>query len=39
LKFRDESGYWWSQCLVCAGHYNLHLEETPENYDPELGWF
>lgn len=32
-------GYWWSQCLVCAGHYDAQLNDTPGNYDPKLGWF
>jgi len=29
----------WSQCLVCSGYYDSDLNETPENHDPDKGWF
>lgn len=29
----------WSQCLVCSGHYDADWNRTPENHDPEKGWF
>jgi len=32
-------GRWWSQCLVCAGHYDKNLVSTPENFDKTKGWF
>lgn len=29
-----------SQCLVCSGFYDAEtLKETPENHDPNKGWF
>ena len=39
FKVQTESGYWWSQCLVCAGYYDKDLNETRENFDPSKGWF
>lgn len=40
FKVCDDKGYWWSQCLVCAGYYNpATLEETPELFDRAKGWF
>jgi hypothetical protein len=46
FKVCDKGGYWWSQCLVCAGYYNADLTLKPigangrdPDYDHELGWF
>jgi predicted nucleic-acid-binding Zn-ribbon protein len=33
------SGYWWSQCLVCAGFYDEDLNYTEEAGDRNKGWF
>lgn len=35
----DQARGWESQCLVCSGYYDKDLNETPENHNPELGWF
>jgi len=32
-------GAWHSQCLVCAGSYDAHLNLTPEHYDRSKGWY
>lgn len=37
-KLFDDKGA-WSQCLVCSGFYDKDLSETPENHNPEKGWF
>jgi hypothetical protein len=40
-KFENEKGS-WSQCLVCAGLYDLRggkLIDTLESFVPERGWF
>lgn len=39
FKVQDETGYWWSQCLVCAGAYDAELNPTPGSYNREKGWF
>jgi len=39
FKVTDEKGNCWSQCLVCSGYYDTDLNETPDNHDPEKGWF
>ena len=40
FKFADAQGYWWSQCLVCSGAYDRPGGTyTPENHDPNAGWF
>lgn len=46
FKVGDASGYWWSQCLVCAGYYNEDLTVKPigadginPDYDRNAGWF
>lgn len=39
-KVVDEDGNDWSQCLVCSGYYDPKtLAETPDNHNPEKGWF
>lgn len=45
-KVEMGDGYWWSQCLVCAGYYAQGLKngkpiyrETPEKFNDEKGWF
>lgn len=46
FKVGDANGYWWSQCLVCAGYYNPDLTVKPvgadgknPDYDRNAGWF
>jgi hypothetical protein len=39
FKVCDSEGYWWSQCLVCSGYYDSELNETPNNWDRDKGWF
>jgi hypothetical protein len=39
FKIYDSEGMAWSQCLRCAGWYDANLDETPENYDSQKGWF
>jgi hypothetical protein len=39
FKVCDEGGYWWSQCLVCAGAYDKDYNHTPKNFDRTKGWF
>lgn len=39
FKIGDDSGYWWSQCLVCAGYYTKDLKVIDEKMKPEGGWF
>jgi predicted nucleic-acid-binding Zn-ribbon protein len=34
----EMDGYWWSQCLVCSGHYDAQLQKTT-GHDPKKGWF
>jgi len=34
-----QKGAWWSQCLVCAGYYDVDLNETPDSFDTLKGWF
>lgn len=38
-KVMLSDGMWRSQCLVCAGYYDKDLNETPQNYAQEKGWF
>ncbi len=38
FKILTKAG-WWSQCLVCSGHYDKDLTSTPENHKPLKGWF
>jgi hypothetical protein len=39
-KVCDERGRWWSQCLICSGHYRaVSLDENPANHNPKAGWF
>jgi hypothetical protein len=39
-KVTDANGNDWSQCLVCAGHYDKQtLEITLETFDEKKGWF
>lgn len=35
----ETDGHWWSQCLVCSGYYDKDLNETPDNWDRNKGWF
>jgi len=39
FKVCDDNGHWWSQCLVCSGCYDKDLKPTPDNHDPNKGWF
>lgn len=46
FKVGDEKGYWWSQCLVCAGYYNADLtvksidkDGLNPDFDRNKGWF
>ncbi len=44
FKVCDEAGYWWSQCLVCAGYYDRLLKVVPKdgrltNEMRGKGWF
>jgi hypothetical protein len=46
FKRCDKTGYWWSQCLVCAGYYDENLNVRPvgsdginPDYDRKKGWF
>jgi len=38
-KVCTDDGHWWSHCLVCADYYDADLNETPENFQPDNGWF
>jgi hypothetical protein len=38
FKAQDDSGHWWSQCLVCAGFFDKDGNEL-QGGDKEKGWF
>jgi hypothetical protein len=39
FKVCDDDGYWWSQCLVCAGYYSPDLAFDQQAGDRDEGWF
>jgi hypothetical protein len=38
-KVCDRLGRWGSQCLVCAGYYNIKLEVTSNAFNSKKGWW
>jgi hypothetical protein len=40
FKVCDDKGYWWSQCLICAGAYDENLVPVKNwNTSSGKGWF